>query len=58
MKIRIGNRTVLAASCRKCGTLVSGKSFHWSVRNRRDKHAYIDQRCVNCKWGYRVKGAA
>lgn len=56
--IRLGARTLLAASCRKCGRLFPGATFQFRVRNHRDRHAYIDQRCTNCKWGYRVKGGS
>lgn len=55
--IRLGNRRLLAATCRKCGKLFSGNVFQWRYRNRRDRLPYIDQRCANCKWGWRVKGA-
>jgi RNase P subunit RPR2 len=55
-RIAIGSRTVLAASCRKCGKMVQGKTFDYRIRKLRDRVAYIDQRCVNCKWGWRVKG--
>jgi RNase P subunit RPR2 len=56
--VRLGARTVLAASCRKCGKLFQGNVFGYRFRNKRDRFAYIDQRCVNCKWGWRVKGKA
>lgn len=54
--VTLGNRTLLAASCLRCGKLYSGKTFDWRVRNMRDRHPYIDQRCVDCKWGTRRKG--
>jgi RNase P subunit RPR2 len=53
---RLGGRVLLAASCRRCGGLFSGSSFHRHFRNAKDKIAYIDRRCTNCKWSYRVKG--
>lgn len=54
--LSLGRRTVLAATCRKCGKLKQGKEFDFRVRNARDKWPYIDQRCTNCKWGAKLKG--
>ena len=54
--MRLGNRRLLAATCRRCGHLFQGTAFHYHRRNSRDKADYIDQRCPNCKWGSRVKG--
>jgi RNase P subunit RPR2 len=54
--IRLGGRTLLAATCRKCGKLFQGTAFHFHIRNSRDQIAYVDQRCTNCKWGGKVKG--
>jgi len=54
--IRLGSRTLLAASCIRCGRFLPGSQFHWHVRNRRDSKAYIDRRCPDCKWGVKVKG--
>ncbi len=56
MRIRLGRRTVVAATCRKCGNLKQGKEFGFHYRNTRDKFPYIDQRCTNCKWGAKLKG--
>jgi RNase P subunit RPR2 len=53
---QLGGRSLIAASCRRCGKLFSGKSFHRHWRNGRDKAPYIDRRCPDCKWGSRVKG--
>jgi hypothetical protein len=53
--ITLGNRTLLAASCRKCGKFMQGNVFDYRLRKARDRVAYIDQRCTNCKWGWRVK---
>lgn len=55
MRITIGARTVVAASCRKCHRLEVGSRFGWHRRNARDKNAYIDQRCTMCKWGASAK---
>jgi RNase P subunit RPR2 len=55
-RLTLGSRTLLAASCRKCGKLFPGSAFQWRWRNSRDKAAYIDQRCSNCKWGAKLKG--
>lgn len=55
MKIRLGRRTVIAATCRKCGKFKQGREFGFHRRNFRDKWAYIDQRCTKCKWGAKVK---
>ena len=54
----LGGRTLLAMSCWKCGKLLPANRFHWHVRNLRDKRPYIDRRCVDCKWSWRVKGKA
>jgi RNase P subunit RPR2 len=54
--IRLGGRTLLAATCRRCGKLLPGTAFRFHIRNQRDRIAYVDQRCTNCKWGMRVKG--
>lgn len=55
--IQLGVRTLLAATCWKCGILMQGTKFARHRRNKRDRFAYVDRRCVNCKWGYRVKGS-
>jgi len=52
----LGSRRLLAATCWRCGKFLQGNKFHWHYRNRRDKAPYIDRRCVDCKWGSRVKG--
>ena len=54
--VRLGARRLLAATCRKCGGLFPGSAFGYHRRNARDLRAYVDQRCTNCKWGYKVKG--
>lgn len=51
----LGGRTVLALSCWRCGKLFQGNKFGYHVRNAKDKRAYIDRRCVDCKWGARAK---
>lgn len=53
--IRIGNRTLLAASCLGCGKLLPGNAFGRHARRRLDIRAYLDLRCPNCKWGAKVK---
>jgi len=52
----LGERTLLAMTCWRCGKLLPGNKFHYHVRNNRDKRPYVDRRCANCKWGLRVKG--
>lgn len=42
-------------SCRRCGKFLSGSKFGYHLRNIRDKYSYIDRRCVDCKWGVKVK---
>jgi phage FluMu protein Com len=56
MPIAIGNRTVLALSCGKCAKLLPGSAYGYHTRNFRDKAAYIDRRCPDCKWGAKLKG--
>lgn len=56
MRVTLGARRLLAATCRKCGALLPGSAFAFRVRNMRDRHAYIDQRCGNCRFGHKVKG--
>lgn len=46
----IGPRTVVAASCLRCGALRDGTAFRRHRRNRRDRIAYIDLRCGECRW--------
>lgn len=53
---KLGARVLLASSCRRCGKLLPASAFHRHFRNAKDRIAYIDRRCSNCKWGYRVKG--
>lgn len=48
--MRIGARTVLAATCLRCGELRPGSAFRYHRRNTRDKKAYIDRRCGTCQW--------
>lgn len=48
--MRIGARTVLAATCLRCGEFVSGAVFRYHLRNSKDKRAYIDRRCGKCQW--------
>lgn len=48
--MRIGGRTVLAATCLRCGTLTQGSAFRYHLRNAKDKRAYIDRRCGACQW--------
>jgi hypothetical protein len=51
---RLGGRVLLAGTCLKCGRLCTGE-FKRHLRNSKDKRAYIDRRCVNCKWGAKRK---
>lgn len=53
---KLGDRTLLAASCFRCGKFFPGDRFHKHRRNATDKKDYIDRRCADCKWGSRVKG--
>lgn len=53
---RLGDRRLLAASCRKCGKLFQGNAFRYHLRNLRDAKPYIDRRCPDCKWGTKLKG--
>ncbi len=46
----VGGRTVVAATCLRCGHLRDGSEFKRHIRNRRDRVAYIDRRCGQCKW--------
>jgi hypothetical protein len=54
---KLGTRILLAATCLKCGRFCQNKEFGRHRRNYKDKHPYIDRRCVNCKWGARVKAS-
>lgn len=54
--MRIGRRTLIAATCRKCGKFFQGKVFHRHPRKLSDRRPYLDLRCVNCKWGAKLKG--
>lgn len=54
--IPIGNRTILAATCLGCGKFMQGNSFGRHARRRLDIRAYVDLRCVSCKWGAKLKG--
>lgn len=56
MRLTIGQRTLLAANCRKCGKFMQGKVFGRHRRNMRDHFPYLDLRCTNCKWGAKLKG--
>jgi hypothetical protein len=53
--MRIGGRRLLAASCRKCGKFMQGNKFGRHPRKLSDPRPYLDLRCVNCKWGAKVK---
>jgi len=48
--VTVGTRTLLAATCLSCGILKPGGDFKRHKRNKRDKVAYIDRRCSQCKW--------
>lgn len=48
--MRIGARTVVAATCLRCGRFTQGSVFRWHRRNARDSKAYIDRRCGTCQW--------
>lgn len=52
---RIGNRTLLAASCLGCGKLMQGNRIQRRARHWLDIQAYVDLRCASCKWGAKVK---
>jgi hypothetical protein len=52
---QIGSRTLLAASCLKCGKFFQGNQFSRRPRKIRDRRPYLDLRCANCKWGAKVK---
>lgn len=52
----LGTRTLIAATCYKCGGLFPGDKFGRHYRNVKDKKPYIDHRCTNCKWGAKRKG--
>ncbi len=43
-------------TCWRCGKFLQGSKFGYHLRKPRDKHAYVDRRCVDCKWGIKVKG--
>lgn len=53
---RLGGRILLAATCLKCGKLFQGNRFGRHVRSIRDRIAYVDRRCPDCKWGAKLKG--
>ncbi len=53
--IRVGPRTLLAATCRLCHRFKPASQFRRFIRNPRDRHAYWDLRCFNCKWGHNAK---
>lgn len=53
---KLGGRALLAASCRRCGKLFPGRVFMRHIRNTKDSVPYIDRRCPDCKWGFKVKG--
>jgi hypothetical protein len=53
--MRIGRRTLIAATCRGCGKFFSGNTFHRYPRRILDRRPYLDLRCTNCKWGAKVK---
>lgn len=48
--MKIGPRTLLAATCMTCGVLAQGVEFKRHKRNKRDKRPYLDLRCRKCKW--------
>jgi RNase P subunit RPR2 len=55
---QLGNRTLLAISCLKCGALVQGDRVDRRARKLTDPRPYVDRRCGGCKWGAKVKARA
>jgi phage FluMu protein Com len=55
--VRVGVRTLLAATCVRCGRLLAGAKFCRYVRPG-DSVAYLDYRCTACKWGIKVSSNA
>lgn len=54
--LALGGRRLLAMSCWRCGKLLPGNKFGYHYRNFKDKRPYVDRRCVDCKWGLKLKG--
>lgn len=54
--VPLGRRTLIAMTCWGCGKFLPGSTYGFHTRNVRDKSAYIDRRCTNCKWGAKLKG--
>lgn len=53
--LRLGQRTLLAMTCWRCGALMAGRSFGRHARKLTDPRTYIDRRCTRCKWGDKAK---
>lgn len=51
----LGTRTLIAATCWGCGKFLPGSMFGRHVRNHRDRSAFIDRRCSNCRWAAKVR---
>lgn len=47
MALYVGERTVLAMTCRLCGKLKPGSSFN---RRRCANGTYVSRRCRPCSW--------
>lgn len=48
--IAIGERTVVAMTCGKCGELCNGTSFDRYRRKASDRIEYLTKRCRICRW--------
>jgi len=46
----IGERTVVAMTCTKCGELKDGAHFERYRRSVKDRIEYITRRCRTCRW--------
>jgi RNase P subunit RPR2 len=53
--LQLAGRPLIAMTCYGCGKFLPGEKFKRHSRNTRDKVEYVDRRCVDCKWGSRVK---
>lgn len=48
--MQVGERTVVAMSCRQCGKLKSGDQFPRYRRSFKDRMSYVSRRCRTCWW--------
>lgn len=48
--MQIGERIVLAMTCRQCGKLKAGKEFPRYRRSHKDRILYQSRRCGKCWW--------